>query len=98
MSNENAKKFFYEIEKNPDLKKKFEEVMKDCHESTLKMFSLKMNEVAQEAGFKCSVNDFNDMMNESSELSDDDMMKASGGYWRVYPPYWYYQEKYGKKK
>ena len=93
MSRETLKEFFEELKKNEVLEKKFEAVVDSCGE----IFAGKVLELAKSAGFNCTAGDLKELMKENSELSDEDMQKAAGGYWRVYPPYWYYKEKYGKK-
>lgn len=94
MSRENLKTFFEELKKDEMLEKKFETVLDSCAE----IFAVKVLELAKSAGFNCTADDLKELMKESGELSDEDMQKAAGGYWKVYPPYWYYKEKYGKKK
>lgn len=94
MSKEILKEFFEELKKNELLEKKFEALVDDCGE----IFVGKVLELAKSAGFNCTVDDLKELMEENSELSDEDMQKAAGGLWRVYPPSWYYRYKYGKKK
>ena len=96
MSAENVKKFFDELDKNPELRRKFDNAMSTCDTTRAEIVSAKLLELAKNAGFEYSENDLQKAVDECGELSDADMEKVSGGYWKC-PPI-YYIIKYGKKK
>jgi len=79
MSAENVKKFLDELEKNSELGKKFEQEMGKCAEQTEKIYLDKIIEFAKKAGFECPAESLRKLMEESGEVSDDDMMKVAGG-------------------
>ena len=98
MSKENVKKFFEELDANLELKKNFEAVMSDCASQSEDLFLTKTVEFANGSGFSCTVSDISQAFNECGEVSDEEMQKASRGFWRVYPPAWWYQKQYSKNK
>lgn len=96
MSTGIAKQFFDELKKDRELGKKFEELLSKCEKETEKMFSDKITEFMQKAGFKCAEKHLRDLIKEEEGLSDADMEKAAGGYWKCPPQY--YIEKYKNRK
>ena len=81
MSKDNIKKFFEELEKNPELKEKYLGVLKDEKNPTVKVIPF-----AKEQGFTFAESDLKEYCSElsdsssmNSELSDEDLMKAAGG-------------------
>ena len=96
MSNANVKKFFAELENNPALKNRFDSLMGECAGQDDSLLSTRIVDFAVAAGFNCSAEDFEDVQAKCRELSDEDMEKISAGYWKVYPPSWWYKEKYSK--
>jgi len=86
MSKDNVKKFFEEIEKNPALKEKFLKSVKESHEEAQKKMTVTMVDFAKASGFTFAESDLRelnsdlmDSANSNGELSDNDLMKASGG-------------------
>lgn len=86
MSKDNVKKFFEELEKNPALKEKFLNAVKENHEEARRQMAVKMVDFAKASGFSFAENDImelqSDLMdsaNNNGELSDADLMKAAGG-------------------
>lgn len=81
MSKVNVKKFFEELEKNPELKEKYLGVVKKEKNPMGKVIPF-----AKEQGFAFAESDLKEYCSElsdnssmNSELSDEDLMKAAGG-------------------
>jgi len=77
MSKVNVKKFFEEIEKNPALKERFLGEMKDS-DDVKRLVSFAAN-----AGFVFSKKDIDELCDDergNSELADEDIAKAAGGF------------------
>lgn len=81
MSKVNVKKFFEELEKNPELKAKYLGVLKNEKNPVAKVIPF-----AKEKGFTFAESDLKEYCSElsdkssmNSELSDEDLMKAAGG-------------------
>ena len=90
MSKENVKKFFAELEKNPELKSKYLDAMNAYQKESDKVLTGKVIEIGNKAGFSFTDADLHDASAElmdnasgNTELNDEDMAKASGG-WRKY--------------
>lgn len=82
MSKENVIKFFSEVEKNPELKAKYLNAMKESDDTLAK----KLTELGNKSGFSFTDSELDaasfDLMDDAggnSELDDEDMAKASGG-------------------
>jgi len=87
MSKDNVKKFFEELEKNPVLKEKFLNTVKENHEKARRQMTVKMVDFAKASGFSFGENDIlelqSDLMDQANnigELNDADLMKAAGGF------------------
>lgn len=85
MSKENVKRFFAEIEKNPELKAKYLDAIKEAD----KILAEKLIEIGNKAGFRFADSDLDDVCaelmdnaNEDGEVSDADLMNVAGGYSR----------------
>ena len=87
MSQENVTKFFAEIEKNPSLKAKYVEAMKEYQKESDKILAGKLIEVGKTSGFSFTDTDLHEAhtelmtnINENNELNDEDMAKVAGGF------------------
>jgi len=91
MGQESITKFFEELEKNPELKAKYIEAMKECPKESDKILTGKIVEFGSRNGFLFTEQEFQEAQvslqnkrNETGELSDSDMLKVAGG--RGIPP------------
>ena len=86
MSNETVKKFLEKLDENPDLKDKFLAEIKNTGSAD------GVIALGRAAGFEFSKEDVDELRQEcpeNSELSDDDLSKASGGVGvRSFPHHW----------
>ena len=81
MSKENVKNFFEELEKNPELKEKYLGVVKNEKNPMVKVipFAKEQGFAFAESDLKEYCSEISDNSNMNSALSDEELMKASGG-------------------
>lgn len=86
MSKDNVKKFFTELEKNPQLKEKYAEAMKEYQKESDKILADKLLDFARKSGFGFTEPDLHethaeliDTINANDELNDMDLESVAGG-------------------
>lgn len=86
MSKENIKLFLEEIDKNPELKARFLEMMREYQQQVAALLTDKIIAIGKEAGFNFTAIDLDGLRDElwnqfngNSDLNDEELAKVSGG-------------------